>query len=152
MTIGKAKKFNIKKFMKKYQIPNAFYRVSVKGLILDETRKKFLVIQEDNKWWELPGGGNDSWGESPEEALKREIKEEMGLTVTKVNPDLKYYIIFNKKKTWIINLVFEVKVKNLNFTPTYECQKIQFISPKDINKMNVFGNVKKLAKLFNSKK
>lgn len=138
--------------MKKYVIPNAFYRVSIKGLILDKTGKKFLVIQEDNKWWELPGGGLD-WGESPAECLKREIKEEMGLTVTKVNPDLAYYIIFNnKKKTWIINLVFEAKVKNLEFTPTQECQKIKFISPKEINSMNVFNNVKQFAKLFDSKK
>lgn len=137
--------------MKKYVIPNAFYRVSIKGLILDKTRKKFLIVQEDNKWWELPGGGLD-WGESPAQCLKREIKEEMGLTVTKVNPDLAYYIIFNKKKTWIINLVFEVKVKNLDFTPSQECQKIKFISPKDINTMNVFSNVKQFAKLFDSKK
>ena len=137
--------------MKKYIIADAFYRVSIKGLILDETGKKFLAIREDNGWQELPGGGLD-WGETPEKCLKREIKVEMGLTVTKVSPELSYYVIFNKKKTWIINLIFEAKVKNLNFTPTEECQKIKFISPKDINSMNVFNNVKQFAKLFNSKK
>ena len=55
-------------------IRSGFYRVSIKGLILDETRKKFAVVLEDNGWWELPGGGMD-WGESPETCLTREIKE-----------------------------------------------------------------------------
>jgi len=33
------------------EIPNRFYRISVKALILDETRTKFLVVQEDNGKW-----------------------------------------------------------------------------------------------------
>ena len=73
-------------------IPNCFYRVSIKGLILDETRTKFLVTLEKNGLWELPGGGLD-WGESVENCLKRELHEEMGLTVTSVNPSPSYYLI-----------------------------------------------------------
>jgi len=44
------------------EIPNSYYRVSIKALILDETRKKFVVILEDNGWWELskPGAEIDS--------------------------------------------------------------------------------------------
>ena len=64
----------------KKQIPNTFYRVSIKGLILDETRTKFLTTLEEGGWWELPGGGLD-WGENPIDGLRREIKEEMGLDV-----------------------------------------------------------------------
>ena len=39
-------------------IPDSFYRVSVKGLILDDSRR-FLLICSDNGHWDLPGGGLD---------------------------------------------------------------------------------------------
>ncbi len=57
------------------------YRISVKGLLLDETRTRFLLVQEDNGKWELPGGGLDH-GETPHDCLRREIREEMGLLVS----------------------------------------------------------------------
>lgn len=59
------------------RIPNNFYRVSIKALILNKARTKFAAVLEDNGYWELPGGGLD-WGESPETCLRREILEEMG--------------------------------------------------------------------------
>ncbi len=129
-------------------IPNGFYRVSIKGLILDETKEKFAILLEDNGWWELPGGGLD-WGEKPEDCLIRELKEEMGLTVTKVAPFPAYHLIGkNMKDNWTLNLVYEIKVKDLNFTPSEECQEIKFVSPQELEFMNAFRTVKELGKLF----
>lgn len=130
------------------EIQNGFYRVSVKGLILDESREKFLIILEDNGLWELPGGGLD-WGESPETCLKREIKEEMGLIVTDINPSPSYYLLGkNMKSQRTLNLVFEIKVNNLDFTPSEECREIKFVSPEEIESINAFRTVKELAALF----
>ncbi len=130
--------------------PSCFYRLSIKGLILDKTRQKFLTILEENGWWELPGGGLD-WGEKPETGLRREIKEEMGLTVTKVASSPSYYLIGeNMKDTWSVNLVFEVEVKDLNFTPSPECREIKFIAPKEVKSLHAFRTVVELAALFNS--
>lgn len=129
-------------------IPNGCYRVSIKGLILDETCTKFLVILEDNGWWELPGGGLE-WGESVESCLKRELHEEMGLTVIEINPCPSYYLIGkNMKDTWCINLIFETKVNDLLFLPSEECREIRFVSPEEVASINAFRTVKDLAKLF----
>jgi ADP-ribose pyrophosphatase YjhB (NUDIX family) len=133
-------------------IPTTFYRVSIKGLILDDTRKKFAVILEDNGYWELPGGGLD-WPEKPEECLKREIKEEMGLTVTEVSSNPSYFLVGeNMKGKRSVNVVFEVKVKDFNFIPSDGCREMKFISPEEIDSINAWRNVKELVKLFNSDK
>jgi 8-oxo-dGTP diphosphatase len=130
------------------EIPNTFYRVSIKGLILDETRTKFAIVLEDNGWWELPGGGLD-WGESPEACLKREIYEEMGLHVVQVNPSPSYFLTGkNMKDHWTLNLVFEIKVRDLHFTPSEECQELRFVSPEEAKALHAFRTVTELAELF----
>ena len=70
-------------------IPNTFYRISAKALILDD-QKRFLLVKEDNGLWELPGGGIDH-GDTPLETIKREIKEEMGIDVLEINPKIQYF-------------------------------------------------------------
>ncbi|MFA6251104.1 MAG: NUDIX hydrolase [Candidatus Paceibacterota bacterium] len=132
----------------KQEVPNSFYRVSVKGLIFDENREKFLIIKEDNGWWELPGGGLD-WEESVEDALRREIKEEMGLTVTYISKEPLHYLRgLNMKDNYSINLVYEIKIDNLQeFIPSRECLEIKFVTPKEAKEMHAWRNVKELAEL-----
>ena len=128
-------------------LPSTFYRVSPKALVLSEDRKKFLVVLEDNGYWELPGGGLD-FPETPEESLRREIKEEMGLTATDIAKQPSYVLIGeNMKGVKSINLVYEVKLNDLNFTPSDECVELRFISPEEIDTINAFRNVKELAAL-----
>ncbi len=131
------------------EIPNRFYRVSVKGLILDETRTKFLVVQEENGKWELPGGGLD-WGELPEDALKREIWEEMKLTTTFIALQPCYFLTFQKNNNdiHVANILYEVEVEDLDFTSSEECVAFQFVSPDEAKALNSCGNIQVLAKLF----
>lgn len=58
------------------EIPNSYYRVSVKALITDQAAR-ILAVNERGTGWGLPGGGLD-WGENAHQALKRELQEELG--------------------------------------------------------------------------
>lgn len=130
----------------KESVPDTFYRVSSKALVFDETREKFLIIKEDNGYWELPGGGLD-WGESVAENIKREVKEEMGLTVLEVSITPSYYMIGeNMSGNMSLNLVFETKIENFDdFTPTDESIEMKFVTPQEALEMNSWRNVKELA-------
>jgi len=130
-------------------IPNSFYRISVKALILDE-KKRFLLTLEDNGAWELPGGGLD-FNETSQECLIREIKEEMGIDVISINKNPSYFITVqhSKGKHWIANIVYEVVVKNLNFTPSDECVEARFFNKEEALKEKLFPNVTEFIKLYN---
>ncbi|KXJ99040.1 MAG: RNA pyrophosphohydrolase [Parcubacteria bacterium OLB19] len=132
------------------EVPECYYRVSVKALILNETRDKFLLCEEESGVWELPGGGLD-WGVTPQEDLPREISEEMGLRVLKVADNPSYFITDQtlRRKQWIVNVIYETTVENLHFTPSDECINIRFVNRDDIQEMNVFPTVKQLANMFN---
>lgn len=133
----------------KLEIPDCFYRISVKALILDN-KNKFLLTLEDKGLWELPGGGLD-FGEDPKSCLVREIKEEMGLDVIWVNDNPSYFTISERRdgRWWIGNIIYEVKVKNLDFTPSEECIEVRFFSKEEAEKEKLFPNVSKFISLFN---
>ena len=60
--------------MKLKHIPAA-YRVTVKGLVRDNTGR-LLFVRERGGAWDLPGGGLEH-GEGLEQALRREFREEI---------------------------------------------------------------------------
>jgi 8-oxo-dGTP diphosphatase len=135
------------------EIPNCFYRISIKALILDETRTKFLIVQEENGKWELPGGRLD-FGESPDDGLRREIQEEMGLEVTSVRKDPAYFFTGQRTSDSVnfANVVYEVTVENLDFSASDECVAIRFVSATEAESLiNAFSSVSLLASMFDPK-
>jgi mutator protein MutT len=54
------------------------YRQSVYGFILNDKNQILLVFKKNSKMWDFPGGGIDT-GESLEQAIRREVLEELGI-------------------------------------------------------------------------
>ena len=126
--------------------------MSVKALVLDEERTRFLIVKEENGKWELPGGGLD-WGEDPHAGLRREIKEEMGIEVVWIS-ERPCYFLSRKADTsdiWVANVLYETRLKNLEFEASDECVELRFVEPSEINDLNTFSNVKMLAEQFDPK-
>jgi 8-oxo-dGTP diphosphatase len=124
-----------------------YYRVSVKGIVTQDDGR-ILLTREDNDMWEMLGGELDH-DEDPIECLKREIHEETGLEVTYVSPQPKYFLTAHRLDgvTYTANIIYEIKLKNLEFTPSDECQELRFFNVDEMKAVKLFPNVKKLLEL-----
>jgi 8-oxo-dGTP diphosphatase len=87
-------------------------RVTAKAVITRDN--KFLLVEEPDHRWEFPGGKIE-FGDTPEETLKRELQEELGLT-----EDLKIGPILN---AW--SWVFKFEVHLQFFLLAYSCETSQ---------------------------
>ena len=129
-------------------IPDCYYRVSVKALILDH-QGRFLLVKDISGKWELPGGGLDH-GESIEQGLKREIREEMGIEVISIAKSPAYYFTVFDSHTdeWICNAVYETEIENLNVTLTDECLEYRFFDRQSAGNKPLFDNVTKFIEIY----
>lgn len=133
--------------------PKAFYRVSVKALIRDGDKILF-GYEEDKKYYTMPGGGLD-WGESPQDALKREIEEEMGCPVLWVAGRPTYvlpHIVHNRRgMDWFYNLVvcFEAKIDVSKFDMSKDYQKLDWFSKDEIQSIPLFEGEEGIRAAFN---
>jgi len=135
--------------------PDSFYRVSVKGLCVRDG--KVLLVHESpalsNKW-ELPGGGLD-FGEDIREGLKREIQEEMGLTVTSVSEKPVYvwthhYGPNQRNIGWYYSLVlaYRIELESLNFKTSDECDDAKFFSLEELKTIELNQQTNELLNYF----
>lgn len=126
----------------------SYYRVSVKGTVIDDDGR-FLLSLEDNGKWELLGGGLDH-GEDPIACLKREINEETGLEVTYVSNSPMYFVTCQRLgyDTFVANVIYEIKLKNLNFIASDECQELRFFTTEEARREDLFPNVEQFLKVY----
>jgi 8-oxo-dGTP diphosphatase len=126
-----------------------YFRVSVKGIAIDGTGR-FLLAKEANGMWEILGGGLDH-GEDPVAALRREVEEEIGIEITYVSPSPKYFTTAKRlgHDTYIANVIYEIKLKNMEFTQSDECTELRFFNVEEARKIDLFPSVEKFLDVFN---
>lgn len=95
------------------------------------------------------GGGLDH-EEDPIEGLKREVLEETGLEVAWVSETPKYFITSPSfgGKGYVANVVYEMKLKSLELTPSEESQELRFFTAEEASEVDLFPTAKKLVAMF----
>ncbi len=104
---------------------------------------------------DLPGGFVDPM-EGGEEALKREIKEELNLDITDLNYLISYpnEYIYNDYSVFTTDYGYACKVKNFdNIKINDDIADYQFFNPKEIDYNKISSNsIKKILKFYLSEK
>jgi len=50
--------------------------------------------------------------------------------------------------TYVANVIYEIKLQDLNFTPSDECQELRFFTVEEAKREDLFPNVKKFLTVF----
>jgi len=119
-------------------IEECFYRVSVKAVVKD--KNKFMLCLDDSWYWDFPGWGIDHW-ENIEEALKREVMEEMWIKIQHSSTQPIYSYLWRSTQLWlpICVMCYKVELEHYNFTPSNECRKIWFFDSKDVENLKTYN-------------
>lgn len=74
-----------------------------------------MVLKENQDTWSLPGGGLDH-GEMPEDGIRRELQEELGVspTHTALAKSLTFYL--ESRQSWLMWIVYEISLASDDFT------------------------------------
>src|SRR5437868_4442417 len=103
------------------------HSVSVAAVITDDHGRALLIRRRDNGWWELLGGVLEL-GESIEDGLRREAREETGLEIEPVALTGAY----KNMARGIVALVFRCKITGGELEATDEATGFRWVGERDI--------------------
>lgn len=95
------------------RLTQSSFTVSAVGVVFDEKQNVLLLkhlIRANRSGWGLPGGFLNP-GEQPETALKRELKEEVGVDITDVQ------LIKTRTIGSHVEIIYVCRAKNTNARP-----------------------------------
>lgn len=116
-------------------IPNhadCLFRVSINAVIFDDEDKILVVKENDRDFWDVPGGGMDH-GESVQDALARELSEEVSL---KGNFTCELLVVDDPKRLLSrdihqMRIAYIVKPDSMIFEPGDDGDEIAFMDPTE---------------------
>ncbi len=100
------------------------FTIGAFGMIFDDRGRVLLCHRRDYDLWNLPGGGVEQ-GESPWDAVGREIKEETGLDVT----SSRLAGIYGKPQQNEIVFSFVCTITGGTITTNEEADRIEYFAP-----------------------
>jgi 8-oxo-dGTP diphosphatase len=106
------------------------HSVSVAAVITDDHGRALLIQRRDNGKWEPPGGVLEL-GESIEDGLRREAREETGLDVEPVALTGAY----KNMTRGIVALVFRCKITGGELAVTYETADFRWADERAIREL-----------------
>jgi 8-oxo-dGTP diphosphatase len=101
------------------------FRIGVFALIFNHEQQILLGHRRDIDWWNLPGGGMEV-GETVDEAVCREVREETGLEV-KVE---QLVGVYSKPQKQEVVLTFRCQIVGGTLQPTEETRESRYFAPE----------------------
>lgn len=100
--------------------------MGVAGAVIDDQGRILLVRHRYNPGWRLPGGGVNR-GEPPQEAVLRELREEVGLS----GGHAEFFGLYVRKAGWAtaVIAVYRIRGAQVNFRPNLEIKEICYAAP-----------------------
>src|SRR5438067_3866084 len=100
------------------------FRIGVFALIFNHEKHILLGHRRDIDWWNLPGGGMEL-GETVDEAMCREVREETGLEV-----EVERLVgVYSKPQKQEVVLTFRCRVTGGTLQPTAETSESRYFAP-----------------------
>ena len=121
--------------------------ITVKAVIFDDDR--VLLLQDQKGQWELPGG-KINFGEAPEDALTRELFEELGLAEPKIDAITSAWSFVATsalRSAQYVVLVYLCRTPSAEFSLSDEHKTAGWMSAVEINTLNMRQGYKRAIQL-----
>ncbi len=119
-------------------------KVAVKAMIVNDG-KVLITRSEGDTLWDLPGGRINE-GESLEEAISREVKEELGIEIIVKRLLCSEQSLHRKDNKYIMFVTFEATLadpENISFVPSEESEEIRWIDRNEYEAAGMFDQCPK---------
>jgi len=114
-------------------LTSGFYRVSVKWLIKNE-KWQIMLLEESDGTWDFPWWGRDH-GETLDQALRREIDEELWVWVTSYSEQPVAVWTVDRKVFWRLIMMYDMVLDSHEVTmwdDAHEWLSMKWRDPSDI--------------------